>query len=491
MGTNDEVYLFNSSGTTVVHSIGWGTGGGADANGVTFPTAASGCTQPTAVTSIAATTSVTANPLTTQSISSNPNGSGTYALDNSPSFTAPNDTICVSYIVPQTACNNGPIYIKPRVNPVLFGCSVSTPSPTLATALQYTVTCPSAVLSGTQAVCGTSANLTVTFTNVVGTPNVTINYTKDGVPLVYGPVPYTNPLSIPVTMSGDYIITGVTFASGNCMASVSGMATVTLTPIPTAAITASTNISGCLPATSDDGTVTVSFGPAGSTGPWVITYSVNGVVYEATTTSNPYTFTTDIPGTYTLLTVEHESSGCSAPGSGTGVVAPGRPTVNPVNPAAICSDGSSSPVDLSSIVVNGSPAGGTIVWYSADPTGMSAAIRATITLTGTQLMVEPPVTQQYYFTYSLPNGCEVIGSITVTVVVCATCSDPVVSTSNACISGGTATFTQSGGDSGGTWSVSGGGTIDAATGVFTPSAPGCFLATYTTPTGGCTTQKIL
>ncbi|MBL0101006.1 MAG: hypothetical protein IPP49_14050 [Saprospiraceae bacterium] len=85
------------------------------------------------------------------------------------------------------------------------------------------------------------------------------------------------------------------------MASVSGMATVTLTPIPTAAITASTNISGCLPATSDDGTVTVSFGPAGSTGPWVITYSVNGVVYEATTTSNPFTFTTDIPGTYTLL----------------------------------------------------------------------------------------------------------------------------------------------------------------------------------------------
>ncbi|MBK8670038.1 MAG: hypothetical protein IPN89_11475 [Saprospiraceae bacterium] len=330
------------------------------------------------------------------------------------------DVACCSYTIPSSLCNVGQRFFKAIVRPIDPSCSQVNAT---TASVNYTVTCPSAILTGTQAVCGTSANLTVTFTNVVGTPNVTINYTKDGVPLVYGPVPYTNPLSIPVTMSGDYIITGVTFASGNCMASVSGMATVTLTPIPTAAITASTNISGCLPATSDDGTVTVSFGPAGSTGPWVITYSVNGVVYEATTTSNPFTFTTDIPGTYTLLNVEHESSGCSAPG-------------------------------------------------------------------GTQLMVEPPATQQYYFTYTLSNGCEVIGSISVTVQLCSVaCTTPVVSTSNACIGGGNVTFTQTGGDTGGSWSVSGGGTIDPASGVFTPSTPGCFVATYTTPTGGCTDSE--
>jgi hypothetical protein len=66
---------------------------------------------------------------------------------------------------------------------------------------------------------------------------------------------------------------------------------------------------------------------------------------------------------------------------------------------------------------------------------------------------------------------------------------PVVTTTNACIGGGTVTFTQTGGATGGTWTVSGGGTIVAATGVFTPTTPGCFTATYTTPSPGCTDTK--
>jgi hypothetical protein len=41
----------------------------------------------------------------------------------------------------------------------------------------------------------------------------------------------------------------------------------------------------------------------------------------------------------------------------------------------------------------------------------------------------------------------------------------------------------------GTWTVSGGGSIVASTGVFTPTTPGCFTATYTTPAPGCTDTK--
>ncbi len=66
---------------------------------------------------------------------------------------------------------------------------------------------------------------------------------------------------------------------------------------------------------------------------------------------------------------------------------------------------------------------------------------------------------------------------------------PVVTTINSCIGGGSVTFTQAGGAVGGTWTVSGGGTIIASTGVFTPTTPGCFTATYSTPAPGCTDTK--
>jgi hypothetical protein len=61
--------------------------------------------------------------------------------------------------------------------------------------------------------------------------------------------------------------------------------------------------------------------------------------------------------------------------------------------------------------------------------------------------------------------------------------DPTITVINSCIGGGTVTF-QVTGATGGTWSVSGGGTIDPVTGVFTPTTAGCFTATYSAP-GNC------
>lgn len=58
-------------------------------------------------------------------------------------------------------------------------------------------------------------------------------------------------------------------------------------------------------------------------------------------------------------------------------------------------------------------------------------------------------------------------------------SGTIVTTSDACIGGGNVTFTQTGGGTGGTWDVSGGGNIVPGTGVFTPTTAGCFTATYT------------
>ncbi len=96
-----------------------------------------------------------------------------------------------------------------------------------------------------------------------------------------------------------------------------------------------------------------------------------------------------------------------------------------------------------------------------------------------------PGSYQYCVVATTASGC-VSNPVCATITVNAL---PVVTTVNSCIGGGTVTFTQTAGATGGTWKVSGGGTINASTGVFTPTAAGCFTATYTTPAPGCTDTK--
>ena len=81
--------------------------------------------------------------------------------------------------------------------------------------------------------------------------------------------------------------------------------------------------------------------------------------------------------------------------------------------------------------------------------------------TGSPVTATPGSTTTYTLTMTI-SGCPV----TVTSIVITVATPGVVSTTNPCIGGGTVTFTQSGGTSGGIWTVSGGGTINAATGEF-------------------------
>jgi len=71
--------------------------------------------------------------------------------------------------------------------------------------------------------------------------------------------------------------------------------------------------------------------------------------------------------------------------------------------------------------------------------------------------------------------------------------NPTITTGHTCIGGSVINFTQAGGTTGGTWSVSGGGTINASTGVFTPSSSaanyGCYTVTYKTPNAECSDTK--
>jgi hypothetical protein len=122
--------------------------------------------------------------------------------------------------------------------------------------------------------------------------------------------------------------------------------------------------------------------------------------------------------------------------------------------------------------------------YLTPATGLGTPVTATITQPGTYTYIVTTT-----FTATTTQGvinCE-LGSDDVTVTVVPV---PVVATVNACIGGGTVTFTQTGAPADGTWTVNGGGTITAA-GVFTPSAPGCWIATYTTniPNPGCSDDE--
>ncbi|WP_320111174.1 PKD-like domain-containing protein [Draconibacterium orientale] len=101
-------------------------------------------------------------------------------------------------------------------------------------------------------------------------------------------------------------------------------------------------------------------------------------------------------------------------------------------------------------------------------------------VTGSPVVVYPGTSTTYTLTMYIA-GCP--GSATEQLVYVY--EYPVVQTVNACVGGGDVTFTMTEATEGGTWTVSGGGTI-TNDGVFTPTTPGCYVATYETPEGGCT-----
>jgi hypothetical protein len=168
-------------------------------------------------------------------------------------------------------------------------------------------------------------------------------------------------------------------------------------------------------------------------------------------------------------------------------------TVNSVTPGTIAGD--------QNVCTGGDPAAfteatassgtGTVSYqWQSSTTGCSGTWTNILSATGATYDVPAGLntTTSYrrVVTYTL-NGVQCSAfSNCVTVTVKAF---PVVTPVNSCIGGGTVTFTQTGGDAGGTWSVSGGGTIDASSGVFTPSTAGCFTVTYKTPGTECADTK--
>ena len=124
-------------------------------------------------------------------------------------------------------------------------------------------------------------------------------------------------------------------------------------------------------------------------------------------------------------------------------------------------------------------------WTLTNPTGVSSPYYLNSTNQQNVTATPPAVGTYTYQLATTVQGCPG-GTASVQVVVNAL---PVINPVNSCIGGGIVTFGQTGGATGGTWSVSGGGNIDVGTGAFTPTIAGCFTVTYKTPGPGCTDTK--
>jgi hypothetical protein len=350
---------------------------------------------------------------------------------------------CNTYTIP-AGCDQT-LNIAPRVSPAYAStadCSGNI-TPTLPTRTYFTPSCPDVTLSGTQVACASdpTPNLSLAFTNAPAGRDFTINYTIDGnVTTTTGTVPATNPFTFPATVSGLYELITISFAPGSptiCQALVQGTAEVIINPAVAATLTAATPMTGCnSTSTADDGTVTFTFeGP----GPYIVTYTIDGVEYTLETVENPAILSTDLPGTYALVSVFNADSGCegTVAADNVTVAAPaGNPTVAAIT-LEICNDGSApSSVDLSTIVaadVSASPSTGTFQWFNVDPTLLSVAVRNTLALSGANLTAAAPTTSQdYYFVYKLANECETIGTLTISLVSCCPTIDTPLGNQTIC-----------------------------------------------------------
>ncbi|MEY5048582.1 MAG: hypothetical protein RLZZ175_1941 [Bacteroidota bacterium] len=187
---------------------------------------------------------------------------------------------------------------------------------------------PTATISGTTPICiGGSTNLSVALT---GTPNWTITYTDGTTPVTISGIsasPYL--ISVSPTSTKTYSLTAV--SDVNCVGTISGTATVTVNPKPTATISGTAPI--CLGAS-----INLTVALTGNQ-PWSITYTDGTTpVTISGITSSPYSISVSPSATttYSLTAVSDVNCvGTSFTGTATITVNP-RPTATISGNNTIC-----------------------------------------------------------------------------------------------------------------------------------------------------------
>ena len=194
------------------------------------------------------------------------------------------------------------------------------------------------IASNVTSVCKDGTAPTITFTGSGATSPYVFTYTLNSVSKTITTTTGNSVnINVPVNAANSYTyaLTGVTESSvTGCSNIVSGTASVTVNPLPTATIASSVS-SVC-----KDGTVpTITFTGSGATSPYVFRYTLNSGASQTVTTTTGNSVSVNVPVnaansyTYALTGVTESSvTGCSNIVSGTASL-----TVNPLPTATIAS----------------------------------------------------------------------------------------------------------------------------------------------------------
>lgn len=199
---------------------------------------------------------------------------------------------------------------------------------------------PAVTLAGTATICnGDTTDLNLTFS---GPGPYTYSYSNGSA--TYGPftTPSTN-VNIPVYPSTGTTYNLVSVLNANCTGTVSGVATITVNPLPSAAITGTNTI--CL---NDSSVIQIDF-PTGN-GPFTYSYSNGSQTFGPFTTANNPEFITVNPTattTYGLTPTVTTANGCVGnTNAATAIVTVNAlPSVVLTGDTTLC-DGASSPLVL-------------------------------------------------------------------------------------------------------------------------------------------------
>ena len=202
---------------------------------------------------------------------------------------------------------------------------------------QVTVTVnplPEAVINGTTDVCQNDAAPVITFTGSNGTAPYTFTYTiNNGANQTVVSTGNTVTVTVPTGTVGTFVYDLVSVqdaSSTTCSQAQTGSATVVVNPLPTAAVTGTTDV--C----QNDAAPVITFTGSNGTAPYTFTYTINnGANQTVVSTGNTVTVTvpTGTVGTfvYDLVSVQDASSTtCSQAQTGSATV-----VVNPLPTATI------------------------------------------------------------------------------------------------------------------------------------------------------------
>ncbi|MBK8846394.1 MAG: hypothetical protein IPO27_07545 [Bacteroidetes bacterium] len=301
---------------------------------------------------------------------------------------------CATYTIPSTACGTT-LRIMPRINPVNASCT-GTSQPTLAVR-NFTVTCPTAAISGTSTACApASGSLTINFSGYTGTPTFTINYTINGVaqtPIVTSDNPYT----LTSATAGQFALTSVTADGGNCTATVSGSGEIFINAAPSVTISGA-NVNIC-----EGYTGQIPLTLAGTT-PFTLTYNIDGGANQTVAVSSNVLniSTTGLSASAHVVNLVSvvDDNGCTGTVSGTGnitVLAAPAPTVTSNSPVCISVPSTSS--------INLSASGAGAIGYAWTGPGSFSSTAQAPTITNVTAVNEG----LYNVTVSYAGGCTSLG----------------------------------------------------------------------------------